>query len=1519
MTAFVFIIDNKREDGYYHYRRYPSGTELDENGNLKDTSIYYLGAAWSLCSKQDNDNRQPWIDAVNFYLKRTNTITLKDTILGYIENIKRLVLADEKSFPDNKSLVMPQISSIMELINDTNPKECDDEFITNLHSLGTMELPTIKSQFKYAWLSTKFNVNNEIDKAIYSLTSNISSGYLIPLLDIAEKLVNDFFSKVDSVYIEVKRICNKCVRIWNTCKSITDEETRKKLLSKFVDECIVVSKKYGNWILDYLYTILCIDSLVKVFKALTQLSRYGKNAWKHMLQELRLLCDTFLENDFFKLVSKSILKLKESIYSIIGLLSTLMGALFAAVCADEEIKVKDQSRICGDKASNILELCNKITNSNNNSSQNDVNNYDSSQNNSVINDITGNYNNSVVLRYTKNNDKNFSLTNNTKLTSSNNTDTNLSNSTNTQIADHNILCKVSLCDNYEPDDSNIINTNIESFMEPSKICIEIDKNLSYTLNVTKNQHVKMNDNICTINDISLKSINEFIVEDVQKNYIIGTYYVDSSLNDLQNDNIETLAGQYFNNQLSSFNDEDIQNISKRMTKQYNIENFLINYLSYFRYPDFATHTREHAKGDVAKVSTQEFVEVYENKIKTLYEKFVDDMKHIAGKDNIHSKASQGKIVSLQDEISSCKNEYINNVIKLYNENPGNLKYCSIGRISDFSLHDLYVNYINEFNYDETNEYVVKLFDLVNSFIAKRKRIEINVSNINSLITTFNEVCEKYIKKYWQKPLDDDYYTEFSNLFESDINLITNSNISDINSSNLYKNVLNYLQSLTKCTALKEYQLSVDDIGDYNKFLENQSKSSTNSSYDETQMELLKHLKNIALRFASIKDIEITNASLNTRGDIKDGLNYDEASLSTIAFKDYDDYYDGKIYSTQENANFLAQKKILAGYLKTLKEVTDNESKQISEFLKSIIAEYLEMDFSIDSYISEFNNILGTSWPNPSMIYHNNTKCNFYFFGKNNVSLSSTKELKELENDIVVDIKKPLPDNIEYDPSFYYGKKSNDNINIDTDELNSASPGITSLKYWLRYCSMATMYHAALPMFWSTGIVINGSPISLPVIYIPIKVFSGKRVTTVCGIGLCGICPLPMLLFLNLSAVKMTLLPMMNIMIDALFESLKQLTNVPLQQIKSTTKSLVDALDTQIENCRNSRKDIDFQISELKRLPRSGTLIQELGLSMNNDVLYKKGFSDNELIYPSIAYYNMSNYNLPEGGDPFDVSIYASANADYDKELSEMKYYAYTAKYLENMRKQSLEALDRMEKERNNQTGEIDDSYSGKENETGGISAAAVTVTVSRNYTHAYSVWREWCRSWEGIGYSKNDIAGYTYRGVVYNGGLYDSYLKHTKKTKPTNYKEFERQVDAGLWDDIAYTMVWKLTNIVKINNIWISIMVAMSYWHLPGFSLIKNLNKKYAKEEKDTKISDYLAIDTINEINKLSDDSSEALFNSLHNYWNDVYNNKYYSKAGGQGKLTLPFTTTQRGLLNRLNSVHYGYVTLNDSNHKAIK
>ena len=174
---------------------------------------------------------------------------------------------------------------------------------------------------------------------------------------------------------------------------------------------------------------------------------------------------------------------------------------------------------------------------------------------------------------------------------------------------------------------------------------------------------------------------------------------------------------------------------------------------------------------------------------------------------------------------------------------------------------------------------------------------------------------------------------------------------------------------------------------------------------------------------------------------------------------------------------------------------------------------------------------------------------------------------------------------------------------------------------------------------------------------------------------------------------------------------------------------------------------------------------------------------------------------------------------------------------------------------------------------------------------------------------KEDVAGATYKGIVYNNGLYDSYLniKKIDKKNKLSLEQMKYQIDhEGLWDKIAFTTTWQYTKIEKIKNIWIAIMIAMSYWHMPAYSLIRYLNKNFA--HNDSKI---LLQKTINKINGLQAAKSEELFNEIHEYWRNFYINNV--PANEYGDKYIYFNKSKKGLIRRTDSVHYGYVVTNNN------
>ena len=141
-------------------------------------------------------------------------------------------------------------------------------------------------------------------------------------------------------------------------------------------------------------------------------------------------------------------------------------------------------------------------------------------------------------------------------------------------------------------------------------------------------------------------------------------------------------------------------------------------------------------------------------------------------------------------------------------------------------------------------------------------------------------------------------------------------------------------------------------------------------------------------------------------------------------------------------------------------------------------------------------------------------------------------------------------------------------------------GITNFEYWVKYCETATIVNCMLPMYWPTGIIISGVPIPMPIIYIPFNVING-RVTVVIGLGICGICPLPMILFANLSDIPGSLIPSINISIDILKGLVSKIPSLSVKQIKPAIKEMIIKQDDKINELNKRKKEIQNNIKNLQ--------------------------------------------------------------------------------------------------------------------------------------------------------------------------------------------------------------------------------------------------------------------------------------------------------------------------------------------------
>jgi len=99
----------------------------------------------------------------------------------------------------------------------------------------------------------------------------------------------------------------------------------------------------------------------------------------------------------------------------------------------------------------------------------------------------------------------------------------------------------------------------------------------------------------------------------------------------------------------------------------------------------------------------------------------------------------------------------------------------------------------------------------------------------------------------------------------------------------------------------------------------------------------------------------------------------------------------------------------------------------------------------------------------------------------------------------------------------------DQESLPADDVNfrgnpaKNSPPITDLKYWKKYCKIASIVNL-LPIYWPIGLLIPTPSgivkIPLPVIWKPIAVIPTPFCVIVVGLAICGICPAPFVYLIN---------------------------------------------------------------------------------------------------------------------------------------------------------------------------------------------------------------------------------------------------------------------------------------------------------------------------------------------------------------------------------------------------------------------
>lgn len=1200
-----YVIDKCRPDGFYHYIRYnDKDSSILTTVKRPDGTVHIkYDTGWSLYSLQKEENRQAWIEAVQKFQAEKGITGPTDILHGYIQDVRDALKLEDKRFPEHKDLLMPSIQAIFSLVE--NPEDCDDNFIALMKNAGTEALPTPKNMIRYAWTAEKYNIKVDIDKAVRSVVENGISIFVMPVLDAADNMIDMFFGMLNAVYNEVIRIANIPIRIYHNIENLydklTDEQQRKELINRFLDEL----QKFAMPIVEFIYQILCIDVLIEAFKALKNLWNKRADVWKSIHNKLKCLVDF----DYKSLKSDLINNLAAALMGFIPLFTAMLGAFAGKNCGDKAIEEAEAALLA-----NNLDAGKYDDTSNTENVFDDLN--DKCQEKMKDDDARLRAS-SIVYKKASDLEDGLSLScyngipggskfsPNYKEPADNICDTSIMDALTPPVGTAlPIGCKVSMCDTSDPTDIDLM-LNQNAGLYPEKIIVEISKKLNAHLSVSKGQHVKVNDIIGYIEDVPIRAEREFIVDDVFEKYFFGTYFIDSSVFNLEDENIEQKVVSYYEERAKSFATTEYDEVINALRNQAFAEDYILNYLCYCRFPEFALYTREHVSGNAKGMSTSDFNEEFVAPLKDWAKEFEKDIKKKAGKENAEKQARAGKILSLKKDIDEFKNKHLRKVLKYYNENPGSIKFCSKGRIEDFLLYDLYSEYMDTdmFKYDEDNPYISRLFNALNTFLGKRLRIEMNLDNIDSLISSFNEVCDKYIKKYW-KHNDTNYYNVLATLFEHEFytnndTLIEKAEEGDSDCISIYKRVLNYLKSIASFKQDSFYEITTDDSTDINKLLEEQGKKSAEESYNKSNKELEDSLKRVARKFVSLRRIEQSMNEVNISTYITESKFKAAQKLRSTGGKNIDEYVEGVEYDVTDL--LYGKATVLGPYIQALKKMSSEEATILREIMADVVG-----DFTIresDPYcINLFKPLLRANWPAaPSLIYNNCNKADWFFFDDADPGLIPPRTMDDL-----LKIEQEVAKDISNDAAKTSLEVTDDTIE-NADGYPATKYGYDKFPYWLKYCCMATIAHCGLPMYWATGFLIPPAmaPLLLPVIYIPFCVIKG-RVTIVMGIGLCGIMPLPMILFVNIGALNGSLIPPINMLVDCIMNLCMTLTNMEDKAITSALAPVIRSLDKEIIELESSRDIIEYQINEIRSLSNNHKAKSTLDSLSSVDDTTKRG-------------------------------------------------------------------------------------------------------------------------------------------------------------------------------------------------------------------------------------------------------------------------------------------------------------------------
>ena len=167
---------------------------------------------------------------------------------------------------------------------------------------------------------------------------------------------------------------------------------------------------------------------------------------------------------------------------------------------------------------------------------------------------------------------------------------------------------------------------------------------------------------------------------------------------------------------------------------------------------------------------------------------------------------------------------------------------------------------------------------------------------------------------------------------------------------------------------------------------------------------------------------------------------------------------------------------------------------------------------------------------------------------------------------------------------------------------------SDIRYWLKYCAFATLASVATPgIGWATGIPPPIGPVSLPIVYIPIKAFQLPWGFMVIGLTITGMFPFPWVLFVNYSAEYHVPFIDPVAIIKREIAALKKAISDGFKTFKK------DFLKSYLDKTKSDIEALEYRLLELADLKRNNKLVKpKLDRNLpiiKRNILYEEQFTE----------------------------------------------------------------------------------------------------------------------------------------------------------------------------------------------------------------------------------------------------------------------------------------------------------------------